>query len=353
MEAHKKFSSEPFDDQIDEEQHFSNKQHRKMYNDNQYSRGHSGGRHFNDDQSRSLSQSRESQIMRNADNKYVQPNPQFSRDINQSYTQEMPALKNNEDDYFKYQNNVRNKDQGFPMGKPLQNDNDEEFSNEPIIDKNNCIPQKENYELPSKANYEFTRNGPPSRENVESLRDRPLSLGNYESPRGGLSSRGNYESSRGGLPSRDKYESRGGPFSRENYESYRGVSPPRGNFDSSRGRPSLRGNYASFRGGPPSRGHYNSSRGGALPRDNYDSFRGGPPFRGNFANNTNKPSMEWDENYTKNEEPIEYPIVPLPVKKQLYEEAKPIDPVKIFDYRHLPTLKVIPGNVTFDTFINQ
>ncbi|XP_026809226.1 uncharacterized protein LOC113551273 isoform X2 [Rhopalosiphum maidis] len=280
MEAHKKFSSESFDDQNEDEQ-FSNKQHKNMYNENHYSREQSDTRHFNDDY---LRQSRESQIMRNTENKYVLSNSQFSRNINQNYSQEMPTLKNNEDDYFKTQINTRNTDQRFSMGTSLSNNNIEEYSNKPIIDENNFISQK--------GNYELTKSGPPPRENYESSQDRPLS---------------------------------------------------RGNFDSFRGRPSSRGNYDSFRGGPPSRGNYNSSRGAPFSRGNFNSFRDGSLSRGHFGNNTNKPNIEWDDNYTKSEEPIKDLIVPLPTTKQLYEEAQPIDPVKIFDYRHLPTLKVIPG----------
>lgn len=319
MEAHKKFSSEPFDSQNDEDEQFSNKQHRNMFNENHYSRELSGARHISDDYLRPISQSRESQIIRNTDSKYTRPNSQFSRNINQRYSQEMLILKNNEDDFFKSQKNLRNTDKRFSMGTPLLNDNDEEFSNEPIIDKNNFVSQKTNYEL--------NKSGPPSRENYESSRDRPPSVGNYESSRDRPPSIGNYESSRGGRPP-----------SRENYVSSRGELSSRGNYDSFRGRPSSRGNYDSFKGGPLSRGNYNS-------------FRDRPPSKGNFGNNTNKASMEWDENYTKNEEPIEDPIVLLPTIKQLYEEAQPIDPVKIFDYRHLPRLKVIPGNVKFITFI--
>ncbi|XP_060860603.1 probable cyclin-dependent serine/threonine-protein kinase DDB_G0292550 isoform X2 [Metopolophium dirhodum] len=326
MEAHKKFSSEPFDNQNDEDEQFSNKQHRNMYNENHYSRELSGARHINDDYLRPLSQSRESQIMRNTDNKYVRPNSQFSRNINQGYSQEMLTLKNNKDDFFKYQKNIRNMDKRFSMGTPLLNDNDEEFSNEPIIDKNNFVSQKSNYEL--------NKSGQPSRENYESSRDRPPSIGNYESSRDRPPSVGNNESSRGGRPP-----------SRENYVSSGGDLSSRGNYDSFRGRLSSRGNYDSFRGGPPSRENHNSSREGPLSRGNYNSFRDGPPSRGNFGNNTSKASMEWewDDNYTKNEEPIEDPIVSIPTTKQLYEEAQPIDPVKIFDYRHLPRLKVIPG----------
>ncbi|XP_025203854.1 YLP motif-containing protein 1-like isoform X2 [Melanaphis sacchari] len=297
MEAHKKFSSEPFDDQNDEDGQFSNKQHRHMYNENHYSREQSEARHFNDDYLRPLSQSRESLIMRNTENKYVRPNSQFSRNINQNYSQEMSTLKKNEDDYFKFQNNIRNTDQRFSMGTPLSNDNVEEYSNEPNIDKNNFISQK--------GNYELTKSGPFSRENYESSKDRPPLIGNYESSRCELSSRGN--------------------------------------FDSFRGRSSSRGNYDSFRGGLPLRGNHNSSRGVPFSRGNFNSFRDRQPSRGNFSNNTNKPNIEWNENYTKNEELTKDLIVPLPTIKQLYEEAQPIDPVKIFDYRHLPTLKVIPG----------
>jgi len=347
MEAHKKFSSEPFDNQNDEDEQSSNKQHRNIFNENHYSREVSGARHINDDYLRPLSQSRESQIMRNTDNKYVRPNSHFSRNITQGYSQEMLTLKNNEDDFFKSQNNIRNTDKRFSMGTPLLNDNDEEFSNEPIIDKNNFVSQKSNYEL--------NKSGPSSRENYESSRDRPPSIGSYESSRDRPPSIGNYESSRDRPPSIGNYESsRGGrPPSRENYISSRGELSSRGNYNSFRGRPSSRGNYDSFRGGPLSRENQNSSRGGPLSRGNYNSFRDGPPSRGNFGNNTSKTSMdwEWDDNYTKNEEPIEDPIVSIPTTKQLYEEAQPIDPVKIFDYRHLPRLKIIPGNDEFVTYI--
>jgi len=292
-----------------------------MYNENHYSRELSGTRNFNDDYLRPLSQLRESQISRNTDNKYVRPNSQFSKNINQRYSQEMLTKKNNEDDFFKSQKNIRNTDKRFSMGVPLSNDFDEEYSNEPIIDKNNFVSPK--------INYELNKSGPPTRENYESSQDRPPSIGNYESSRCG------------------------GPPSRENYEPFRGEPSSRGHYDSFRGKSSSRGNYDSFRGGLPSRENHNSSRGGPLSRGNYNSFRDGPPPRGNFGNNTNKANMEWewDENYTKNEEPIKDPIISLPTKKQLYEEAQPIDPVKIFDYRHLPRLKVIPGNVKFYIYI--
>jgi len=313
MEAHKKFSSEPFDDQNYEDEQFSNKQHSNMYNENHYSRELSGARHFNDDYIRPLSQSRESQILRNTDNKYVQPNSQFSRYINQGHSQEMPTLKNNEDDFFNSQKNIRNTDKRFSMETPLLNDNDEGGSNDPIVPKNNFVSQKSNYEL--------NKSGPLFRENYESSRDGPPLIGNYDSSRGG------------------------GPPLRENYESFRNEPSLRGNYDSIRGRPSSKGYYESFRGGLPSREHHTSYRGGPVSRGNYNSFRDGPPSRGHFGNSTNKTNIEWewDENYTKNEKPIEDPVVSLPTTKQTYEEAQPIDPVKIFDYRHLPTLKVIPG----------
>lgn len=110
----------------------------------------------------------------------------------------------------------------------------------------------------------------------------------------------------------------------------------RGNFKSSRG------NYEPFRGNyGPSRGNYGSSRGNGGNRDS---------FKSNFGNNnTNKTNMDWDENYKEDEEPRQPPEETIdlpPVIKRPYE-APPIDPIKIFDYRHLPTLKVIPGNLTF------
>lgn len=228
MEAHKKFSSEPFDDQNDEDQ-FSDNQHRNMYNENHYSRGQDT-RNFNNDYSRPLNQSRGSQMMRNTDNEYPRSNSQFSRNVS-SYSREMQTFKNNESDYYKPQNNIKNIDQGFPRGAPFSKDIDDDYSNEPDIDRN-FGPQKRNYE-------------------------------------------------------------------------------------------------------PPSRGNYGTSR-------------------GKFGN-ANRTNNEWDKGYTKNErpqQPIKDIIIPPPVTiitKPPYE-APPIDPVKIFDYRHLPTLKVIPGNVIIYIF---
>lgn len=264
MEAHKKFSSEPFDDHNNDEQ-FSNTQHRNVYNEN-YSRGQHDVRNFNNNYPGPLNQTRGSQMMRNTENDYLRPNSQISRN-NQNYSHDMQTLKNTDENYYKPQNNIRNVDQRFPNEASLSNNNiDEEYSNEHIIDKNNLVSKRGDY-------------GPPSR--------------------------GNFKSSRG------------------NYESFRG------NYESSRG------NYG------PSRGNYGSSRGNGGNRDS---------FRNNFGNNnTNKTNMDWNEDYKEDEEPRQPPeeIIDLaPVVKRPYE-APPIDPIKIFDYRHLPTLKVIPGNVTF------
>lgn len=229
MEAHKKFSSEPFDDQNDEDQFLDN-QHRNIYNENHYSRGQQGTRNFNDDYSRPLNQSRGSQIIRNTDNEYPRSNSQFSRNV-QSYSREMQTFKNNEGGYYKPQNNIKNMDQGFPSRAPFSKNIDNDYSNEFDIDRN-FDTQKRNYE-------------------------------------------------------------------------------------------------------PSSRGNYGTSR---------EKF-----------GNVNRINNKWDKDYTKNErpqQPIKDIIIPPPVSiitKPPYE-APPIDPVKIFDYRHLPTLKVIPGNVTFYIF---
>lgn len=227
MEAHKKFSSEPFNNQNDE---FSNNHHRNVYNDNNYSREQQGLRNFDNNYSRPLTnfnQSRGPQLMKNTDNEYHRPNSKFSikkqeyRNNNQNYPRDMQTNKEDDYDYYKPQNNMRGMNQGFSRGAPsFSNDINDEYSNEPTIDKN-------------------------------------------------------------------------------------------------------KGNYR-----PPSKGSYESSR-------------------GNFGNN-NKTNMEWDNDYSKNEgSQHSETIIPPLVTKQPYLEAPPIDPVKIFDYRHLSTLKVIPGNLNF------
>jgi len=244
MEAHKKFSSEPFEEQNVEGQFSNNKSHRNMYNENSYSRGRGGRKKFNNDYSRPMNHSRGSQMIRNTDNKFFRPNSQYSKNEGQNYPQETQTL--NEDDYYDPQVNVK-RDQGFPRDVPISND--DEYS-EPPVDTNNFIPQKQNC---------------------------------------GQSFRGNYGSSRG------KY----GQSSRGNYRSH--------------------------------------------ARENYE------PPEANFGNNSSQTNVEWDKDYSDNERPLP-PVkdtdVPPPVVKPQYH-APPIDPVKIFDYRHLPTLKVIPGNVTF------
>jgi len=226
MEAHKKFSSEPFD-QNDEVQFSNNSQHRSKFNENNhYSRGQQGARNFNDDYSRPLNQSRGGGLpmMRNADNDFYRPNNQFSRNVSKNYPCEMKTLKIN-DCYYKPQNNMRNMDQGFNRAPPFTKDNDNDYINEDNDDKNNFATPKGNY-------------GPPSR----------------------------------------------------------------GNFE----------------------------------------------FKSSFGNNTDNKNKDWDSDYTKNERPSQQPVkdvvVPPPLISKPYE-APPIDPVKIFDYRHLSTLKVIPGNV--------
>lgn len=223
MEAHKKFSSEPYD-QNNEDKFSNNIQHRNVYNENNYSRGQQSARNFNDDYSRPFNQSRGSQFMKNSDNEYLRNNSQFSRNNNQSYPRELSTSKINENDYYKPPNN-KCLDQGFPREAPFSKDIDKDCSNKSTFNKN-YAPQKGNY-------------GPP---------------------------------------------------------------PPRGNYE--------------------------------LPR-------------GNFNNYTDRTNMEWDKNYTKNEElqhPIQNIIDPQVIKKS-FDEVLPIDPVKIFDYRHLPSLKVIPGNI--------
>lgn len=240
MEAHKKFSSEPFDDQNDEDKFSDNLHQRNVYNENSYSRGQQGTRNFNDDYSRGqqgtrnfnddyarpLNQSRGPQTMRNSDNEYLRSNSQFSRNNHQNYPRDLHTSKNNENDYYKPQNNTF-LDKGFPREAEFSKDIDQDYSNKPIFDKNNYASQKGNY---------------------------------------GSTSRGNYES-------------------------------PKGNFS----------NYG-------------------MDRTN----------------------MEWDNNYTKNEElhePIQHTVDQPQVIKKSFDEVVPIDPIKIFDYRHLPTLKVIPGKI--------
>lgn len=234
MEAHKKFSSEPYDDENGEDQ-FS--KHRNVFNENHFTtRGQQGVRNFNefdDEYSRPSNQERGFHMMRNTDNEYHRPTSQFSRNINQSYPREMQSLKNNDNDYYKSQNNMRNMDQGFPRVAPHSKNIDKDYSNESANNINNFVSQKGNY---------------------------------------GQSSRGNYESP-----------------------------------------------------------------------------------KGNFGSNMNRTNMEWEDDYNKKEglqQPVKDAIIPPLVPKKPYEEAPPIDPVKIFDYRHLPSLKVIPGNVHF-IILNQ
>lgn len=229
MEAHKKFSSEPYDDH-NVDQFSSNNQNRNVYNENNhYSRGQQGPRNFNNDYSRPFNQQRGGggpQMMRNTDNDYHRSNNQFSRNIGQNYPRELQTLKNNDCNYNKPQNNMRNTDMGFNRGASFTKDADNDYYNEPDVEKNNFTQQKSNY-------------------------------------------------------------------------------------------------------GPPSRGNFES--------------------RSNFGNNMKK-NNDWvrDRDYTKNKGPSQQPVkdtvIPPPlIPKPL--EALPIDPVKIIDYRHLSTLKIIPGNL--------
>lgn len=225
MEAHKKFSSEPFDDQNDDQ--FSNKPHRNVYNENNYSRGQQSTGDFNNDFSKPFNKPRGPQVMLNTEKEYTQAKSQFARNIGPRYPNEVQTLKTNEDNFYKYPNNLRNINQKLSRGAPfLKNNDDEEYSNEPTLNRNNFVPNKGNY---------------------------------------GSASKGNYGSSRSGF--------------------------------------------------------------------------------GNIKNATN---MEWDNDYNHTEEnpqPFKDITIQPPVIKQLYHEAPPVDPIKIFDYRHLPTLKVIPGNI--------
>lgn len=217
MEAHKKFSSEPFDNQNNDQ--FLNKQQRSMYNEN-YSRGQQNLRNFNEDHPRQLNQSREFQMMNFTDNNYSRPNSQFSRNINQNYSSGMQTSKNNGDDYYKIQNNTRNMKQEFSRGVPHSRNIDEDYSNEPTSDKNNFVSQKGKYGSPYQGNY-----------------DKPL---------------------------------------------------------------------------------------------------------GNYGHNLNKIISIDVQKYCYNSK-IWFSVKDTPIPPPY--EAPPIDPVKIFDYRHLPTLKVIPGNI--------
>jgi len=140
MEAHKKFSSEPYNDQNNEDQ-FSNKQYRNTYNENRFSRGQQEAKNnFNDDYSRPLNHSRRS-IIRNTDNEFCRPNSKFSRNIGQNYSREIHTLKNSDDGYYHSQN--MNINQGFPKGQTsLSKDGNGEYSDEPLISKNNFVSQK-------------------------------------------------------------------------------------------------------------------------------------------------------------------------------------------------------------------
>lgn len=151
LEAHKKFSSEPFDDQNNDT--FLNKQQGSMYNENNYSRSQQGARNSNEDYSMPLNQSRGPQMMRNTDNEYSRPNFQFSRNTNQSYSRGAQALKHNDDNYYKPQNN-RNMEQGFSRGMTRSRNIDGDYSKEPVNDKNNFGSQRGNYGQPPRENYE-------------------------------------------------------------------------------------------------------------------------------------------------------------------------------------------------------
>lgn len=233
MEAHKKFSSEPFDDQNEEDQ-FSNEKHGNSYYDKKkcYSRGQQGpAKNYNDNYPRSLNQPRGSQLSRNMNIEYPRPNSQFTKNINESYPHDLQTPKNKNDDYYKPANNIRIMDQGFPRKAPTLKGEDNGYRSEPVVDKIKFVSPKANY------------------------------------------------------------------------------------------RPSTRGNYESS--------------------------------RGNFGNNIKKTSMEWDKKeYIENEvsqPPVKDIAVPSPVK-QLANDSSPIDPVKIFDYRHLSALKVIPGNIMSEVY---
>lgn len=297
MEAHKKFSSEPFDEQNNEDQFSNNKQYGNMYNnDNHYSKGQDTRNNFNDDYSRPSNFSKGPQMMRNTDNAFFRSNSQYFRNDNLNYAQETQSLQNNDNTYYNVQNSTNN-DQGFSRGvsSPLMKDVDGENSYENINDKTNFVPHKGNY---------------------------------------GSSPRGNY-----GPSSRGKY----GQYSRENYGQ-----PSKGNFGSS-----SRGNY-----GTPSRGNY-----GPLSRNNY-----GPPSKDDYRSPSNdnygqilidnyeppvdnkSRNMDCNKDFSDNERPLPSTVkdasIPSLIPKIPYQ-ATPIDPIKIFDYRHIPTLKIIPGNVTF------
>lgn len=228
MEAHKKFSSEPFDDQNDEDQFSNNKHGNSYYDKNNYSRGQQGpAKNYNDDYPRSsLNQPRGSQLPRNMDIEYPRPNSQFTKNINEKYPHDLQTTKNKNDDYFKPANNIRTMDSGFSRKAPTLIGEDNGYRSEPVVDKNKFVSPKGNYRPPTRGNYE--------------------------------------------------------------------------------------------------------------------------PSRGNFGNNTNKTSMEWDKKeYNENEvsqQPVKDIVVPSP-GKQPATDSSPIDPVKIFDYRHLSALKVIPGNI--------
>lgn len=233
MEAHKKFSSEPFDDQNDDDQ-FSNQQQRNSYYDNNnYSRGQQGPTRNYNDYPRPLNQSRGSQMPRNMDIEYPRINSQFSRNINQNYSCDLQTPTSKDDDYYKPTNNIRSMDQGFPRRVPNLREVNDEYVNEPIVDKNTFVSPKGNY-------------GPPS---------------------------------------------------------------TRGSFE---------------------------------------------PSRGNFGNNMNKTSMKWDnKDYLQNEppqQPVKDIVIPPPAKPPTID-CTPIDPIKIFDYRHLSALKVIPGNIISEMYL--
>ncbi|XP_050432303.1 uncharacterized protein LOC126840529 isoform X2 [Adelges cooleyi] len=231
MEAHKKFSSEPYEDLYNEDQYLNNQQGNNKYNDDRYPRGPESKENNQEDYVKQFNQSFNSQMMKNPDTDYSKPQSQWNHQNNDkipSYGRQLP--RNDDYDYYnRPQGNLRNVDDGYQKGGRTQSRNiDEEYINDFDRNKNNIIPN-------------------------------------------------------------------------------------RGNF------------------GPPSRGNYGSARGGR--------------FGNNYMSKSNN---KWNDDFKKDISvplPIidDCPPVTLEVKKPSIEDIPPIDPVKLFDYRHLSALKVIPG----------
>ncbi|XP_050542910.1 YLP motif-containing protein 1-like isoform X2 [Daktulosphaira vitifoliae] len=149
MEAHKKFSSEPYNDPNEEDEYFNDEYNNKYIND-QYSRGNHSINIKQGDYLRPSNQMNKPQITRNQDLDYSNNHPIWN---SQTLPNGRQISRHNDDYCTRQEGNNRYLNETYQkVPNHLKNSN-EEFMTEPVLESNKFLPNRENYAPPPKGSY--------------------------------------------------------------------------------------------------------------------------------------------------------------------------------------------------------